>query len=324
MHMLVVIVVFVSAFVVVALLLMAIGMGARQESKQTLERLDTLMKPGSDGNPDEILNLRREEVLSKIPWLNRLLLRFQIAPALRLLIYQAGLTWTVGGVLTSCVAAGGLTGWLVYARTGAGLLTLLLAGAAGFAPILYIFRKRQGRYDTFEERLPEALDMMVGAMRAGHSLTACFTMVARETTDPISREFRQCVEEQNFGLELRTALVNMATRMPIADVRTLVTAILIQKETGGNLAEILEKVAYVIRERFRLKRQVSVHTAQGRMTGWVLGALPLVLGVLLYLINPTHMSILWKRPVGIKMMWAAAIMTTIGGLIIRKIVRVRI
>src|SRR5207248_4783830 len=117
---------------------------------------------------------------------------------------------------------------------------------------------------------------------------------------------------------------NLATRVPLQDLKIVVTAILMQRESGGNLAEVFDKAAYVIRERFRLKRQIRVHTAQGRLTGWILSLLPVVLGVLLYLVNPDHMSVLWKRPVGLKLIYTAAVMTTIGALIIRKIVRIRV
>jgi tight adherence protein B len=144
--------------------------------------------------------------------------------------------------------------------------------------------------------------------------------VADESAEPIGGEFRICFDEQNYGLELRAAMDNLVTRVPLQDLRIAVTAILIQKESGGNLAEVLDKTAYVIRERFRLRRQVRVHTAQGRLTGWILSFLPVVLGIALYLINPDTMSLLWKREIGIKLLYTAAGMTIAGALIIRKIV----
>jgi tight adherence protein B len=149
-------------------------------------------------------------------------------------------------------------------------------------------------------------------------------LVARECVDPIGAEFKACFEEQNYGLELKTAMDNMVNRVPLQDLRIVSTAILIQKESGGNLAEVLDKTSHVIRERFRLKRQVGVHTAQGRMTGWVLTLLPIVLAFALYWINPDMMSLLWTRAIGVKLLWAASIMIVIGGLIIRKIVNMDI
>ncbi len=145
-------------------------------------------------------------------------------------------------------------------------------------------------------------------------------LVTRECPEPVGPEFRVAFDEQNYGLELKTALENMVSRMPVQDLRIVVTAIMIQKESGGNLAEVLEKTSQVIRERFRLKRQVMTHTAQGRLTGVILTLLPVVLGFAIYFINPKMMSLLWTRELGIKLLYTAAGMIIVGGLIIRKIV----
>ena len=184
--------------------------------------------------------------------------------------------------------------------------------------------KRRKRFDKFEQGLPGALDLMVSGLRSGHSLVSALGLVAREAADPIGHEFRICFDEQNYGLELRVAMENLARRVPIQDVRIVMTAILIQKETGGNLAEVLEKCGQVIRERFRLKREIKTKTAQGRLTGMILSLLPVVLGFLMYLVNPKHMSLLWTRPMGLKMIYASVGMTVVGALIIRKIVRIRV
>lgn len=197
----------------------------------------------------------------------------------------------------------------------------LIAGALlGFIPIGWVFFKRGQRFKAFEQGLPEALDLMVSALRAGHSLIAAMGLVARECPDPVGGEVRICFDEQNYGLELKTAMDNMTTRVPLQDLRIVSTAIMIQKESGGNLAEVLDKTSHVIRERFRLKRQVMVHTAQGRMTGLVLSALPPVLGFLLWTVNPEMVSLLWKREIGRILLWVAAGMTVFGGMIIKKIV----
>jgi tight adherence protein B len=145
-------------------------------------------------------------------------------------------------------------------------------------------------------------------------------MVSRECGDPLGGEFSTCFEEQNFGLDMKVAIDNLLRRVPLQDLRIVCTAILIQKESGGNLAEVLDKTAHVIRERFRLRREVQTRTAQGRMTGWVLTLLPIILGFALYFVNPTMMSLLWKRDIGIKLLYAASAMIVVGGLIIRKIV----
>jgi tight adherence protein B len=201
-------------------------------------------------------------------------------------------------------------------------LALLVGLACSALPFGFVMFKRKRRLNRFQEVLPEALDLMVSAIRAGHSLVAALGSVARECVDPVGCEFKTCFEEQNYGLELKTALDNMINRVPLQDLRIVATAIMIQKESGGNLAEVLDKTSHVIRERFRLKRQIATHTAQGRMTGWVLTLLPLVLGVALYAVNPAMMSILWKTPIGVKLLWVSGSMIVVGGLIIRKIVNV--
>jgi len=190
--------------------------------------------------------------------------------------------------------------------------------------LAFVLYKRASRFDQMEQELPEALDLMVSGLRAGHSLVTTLRLVAYESPEPISSEFKICFDEQNYGLELRTAMENLVKRVPLQDLRIVVTAILIQKESGGNLAEVLEKAAHVIRERFRLKRQIRVHTAQGRLTGWILSFLPIVLGIALYLINPKTMSTLWTNAIGVKLLYLSAFMTISGALIIRKIVNMKV
>lgn len=320
---LIAIAVFIAVFIVVALLLTATGSGASEREKQTLARLDSMLVSGGHGR-DEVVDIRRDELLSTIPWLNRWLQRIDLFPRLRLMLYQADLNWTVGGLVLMSVFCWMVAANLVFWRTGETIFSILLGGIAGMAPLFYVQQKRNARFNRFEERLPDALDMMVSALRAGHSLISAMGTVSKEAGEPVAREFKKCFDEQNFGAELRTAMMDLVTRVPIDDVRIVVTAILIQKESGGNLAEVLEKAAHIIRDRFRLKRQIRVHTAQGRMTGWILSILPVVLGLLLYMVNPDHLSLLWKRPIGVKMLYAATAMTIIGALIIRKIIRIRV
>jgi tight adherence protein B len=315
--------VFIAVFIVVALLLTATGSGASEREKQTLARLDSMLVSGGHGR-DEVVDIRRDELLSTIPWLNRWLQRIDLFPRLRLMLYQADLNWTVGGLVLMSVFCWMVAANLVFWRTGETIFSILMGGIAGIAPLFYVQQKRNARFNRFEERLPDALDMMVSALRAGHSLISAMGTVSKEAGEPVAREFKKCFDEQNFGAELRTAMMDLVTRVPIDDVRIVVTAILIQKESGGNLAEVLEKAAHIIRDRFRLKRQIRVHTAQGRMTGWILSILPVVLGLLLYMVNPDHLSLLWKRPIGVKMLYAATAMTIIGALIIRKIIRIRV
>ena len=321
---LIITIVFIAVFVVVVLIAMATGGGASQKTKQALVILDSALGNNVTGEEEEILDIRRQDLLSTIPLINSWLIRLDVAPRLRSLLNQAELKWTVGGLLLATAACASFVAYGVYLRTDAGLLSSAIGLAAGFIPILYVFRKRAKRFDQFEAHLPDALDLMVGALRAGHSLISAIGIVAREAADQIKREFRMCFDEQNFGVDFRVAMDNLRVRVPIQDLRIVVTAMLIQKESGGNLAEVLEKVANIIRDRYRLKRQIRVHTAQGRITGWILSALPLLLGLGLYLLNPEQMSILWKRDIGITLIYTAVGMTLLGALVIRKIINIRV
>ena len=321
---LIVVLVFVAVFAVVALIMTALGAGASDQTKRTLEMLDSALMTSARDKDDEVLDIRRKELMSAIPWLNRWLITLDFAPRLRVLLRQADVKWTVGGLLLVAVACGLFGGYAVYWRTGAAPLSLGLGVALGSLPMVYVLRKRAKRFGKFEQHLPEALDVVVGALRAGHSLTSALGIVAREAPEPIKREFRICFDEQNFGVEFRAAMLNLVDRAPIQDLRIVVTAILIQKESGGNLAEVLDKVATIIRERYKLKRKISIHTAQGRLTGWILTFLPIGLGIAMYLLNPKLISLLWTRPIGIKMLYASAIMTCLGGLVIRSIIRIRV
>ena len=316
--------VFAAFFLVAVLVLFTIAAPSRKEAKQSISRLEQIRAPQTDADTDRSLGLRREEHLSSIPWLDEALRRIHLAESLRLLLYQAELPWTVARLLLLSVLLACAAGANVYFRTRALLLAVMLGALAGCGPFMYILYRRGGRFDRMRQYLPEALDMMVAAIRAGHTFTSAMGMAAKESPEPVRREFRQCFDEQNFGLELRVALLNLAYRVPIHDIRIMVAAVLIQNETGGNLTEILEKVAYLIREDFQLQRQVRVHTAQGRLTGWILSLLPAILGVLLYLANPESMSMLWTRSVGREMLYGAIVMTLIGALLIRKIVRIRV
>lgn len=315
---------FVAIFATIALVLLAIFSAGADETKQTLARLDSIRPGPQNVAGDEPLVVRRSDALSAIPWLNSLLERMDVAPKLRMLLYQAEVSWTAGRLLLTSVFAGIVPGWAVFMRTGSIVLCLAFTVACGSLPFVYVLRERNKRFDRLRQRLPEALDMMVSAIRAGHSFTSAMGLASKESPEPVKREFRQCFDEQNFGMDLRNAMVNLATRVPTKDIRMITAAVLIQKETGGNLTEILEKVSMLIRDDFRLQRQVRVHTAQGRMTGWILSILPVVLGVALYLLNPKQMSILWQRPVGLDILYCSGVLTIIGGLIIRKIVRVEI
>ena len=317
----IVFIVFVGAFAVVALLIYAIGGGASQQAQQVYATLDSALATDDDEEDrNKDVNLRKRDMISSIPWLNRKLHEFELAPLLHTLLYQADLKWNAGTLVAGCALCFALPAYLTYLRFDSFVIALPIGLLMGAAPFAFVLHKRSKRLDSFQQGLPEALDLMVGALRAGHSLIAAIGSVARECADPVGCEFKTCFEEQNYGLELKAALENLIKRVPLQDLRIFSTAIMIQKESGGNLAEVLDKTSHVIRERFRLKRQVGVHTAQGRMTGWVLTLLPVVLGVILYFVNPEMISILWRNPTGIKMLWTASGMIVVGGFIIHHIV----
>lgn len=319
--MIVVVLIFIAAFAVIApVLIYSTGASKAAANKQVIAALDTALGPEKkDVAP--IIDFRKREVLSSIPWLNRILSRIDLFPRLQKLLNQAEIKWTPGALLLMSLACFGVCGFLVQLRTASIVLGVLIGAVAGFFPLCFVLLKRAKRFKKFEEGLPDALDLMTSALRVGHSFNSAMSLVSRECADPIGSEFRACFEEQNYGLETRVALENLTARVPLQDLKIVVTAILIQRESGGNLAEVLEKTAYVIRQRFRLKRQVMVHTAQGRLTGWILTILPVGLGIGLYLLNPDTESLLWKRDIGVKLLFAGGAMLVVGTMIIQKIVR---
>jgi tight adherence protein B len=317
---LIVLFVFIGAFSVVALLLIAGGQGASQKAKQVIATLDSALATETPQVREKLVDLRKNTQLSGIPWLNRRLGHLQLAPLIQGLLKQADLKWTTGQLMSMCGVAFAVPSWLIYMKFALFIPAFGIGLAFGFLPIGYVLILRNRRFAKFQAGLPSALDLMVSALRAGHSLIAAMGLVARECADPIGCEFRSCFEEQNFGLELKNALDNLINRVPLQDLRIVATAILIQKESGGNLAEVLDKTAHVIRERFRLKRKIATHTAQGRLSGLILSLLPVVTGMALFAVNPKMMSVLWTTAVGIKLMCTATGMVIVGGLIIRHLV----
>ena len=313
---------FIGIFAVVAsLLLVFSGADKASEKKQTLATLVSVIGVAKAETVESLGNFRKSEIVSKIPWLNRYLQGLELTSSVQLLLNQAEVNWTPGGLMLMTIACFAVGAYLVEFRTGMLLISAGIGLAVSCGPFGYVWFKRMKRFGKFEQGLPEALDLMVSALRVGHSFTAAMGLVTRECPDPVGSEFRVAFEEQNFGLDLRTALDHLTTRVPLQDLKIACTAILIQRESGGNLAEVLDKTAHVIRERFRLRKQVLVHTAQGRLTGWILTLLPIVLGIGMYLVNPDTISLLWTREIGIKLMCGAGASLLIGSVIIQKIVR---
>jgi tight adherence protein B len=298
--------------------------GEDGSSEQARAALDAALNLSQFSLGEEVIDIRKKVLFSSMPWLNTILAEIKTATELQHLLKQADLNWTPARLLLSTATLLLTVGLLVHWKTALWLPSLLLGLLAGAAPLYYVLHKRQQRFLQFQRALPDALDLMVSALRGGHSTFSALGVVANEAPEPIGRELRQCFEEQNFGMEFRAALNNLVDRVPLQDVRIMATAMVIQKESGGNLAEILDKTAMVIRERFKLLQQIRVNTAQGRLTGWILSLLPVGLAIIMSSINPSHMRVLFTRPVGQKMIWAGVAMNLVGLLMIRKIVRIRV
>jgi tight adherence protein B len=273
---------------------------------------------------DETPDIVKRGNLSDIPLLEVMLRRLAPAKRLQNVLSQADLDWSVGRVVSGTifllVVASFATGFFVP-----NLVIQMVAGVLAAAGIyIFIFAKRSMRFNRFNELLPEAIDLLTRALRAGHSINAAIEMVSREVPDPVGEEFRRTFEEQNFGLPMREAMTNLAQRVPIADLQFLVTAILVQKETGGNLVEILEKTANVLRERLRLKGQLAIYTAQGRLTGWILAGMPFFVFIGMNIINPRYGRVLLEDPLGRNLIYTGLILMAIGGYVIRRIVDVKV
>jgi tight adherence protein B len=222
--------------------------------------------------------------------------------------------------LMMAVAVGFTTSLFVANPFGAPLAALV----AAVAPFFYLSHRKTKRMKRFEEQFPEALDMLSRAIRAGHAFQTAMGMVADELPDPVGPEFKKTFDQQNYGLPLKDALNELSERLKMLDVRFFVTAVMIQRDTGGNLAEILDNLAHVVRERFKILRQVRVHTAHGRFTGYVLLALPAALAVALQFINPEHMGLLLHERMGQMMLMGAIVMQTLGYFWIRKVIKIEV
>ena len=305
---------------VIALILGVYWAFVLRQEDELVERL----RPKSDAARVRRMGvLKPEDRMSSVGPLDAMLHRSSsLTRPLQELVIQSGVKITLGTLLlmSGCFAAGGyLLGVLL---TGFQIVGLLLGLLLMFAPYSYVKRQKTKRLYKFEEQFPEAIDLIARALRAGHALPTGLGMVADEIPPPVGTEFRILYDEQNFGLTLTDAVRNFAARIPVLDARFFATAVLTQRETGGNLAEVLDNLAAVIRERFKVKRQVRVISAHGRITGWVLACLPPAVGVAAFAISPFHIQTLFGDPLGIQMLIAAGIMQVLGTLVIRKIVNI--
>jgi tight adherence protein B len=312
----------ILTFLVVVVVFLGIWVFASAEGnqEQIRKRMSSVHKAERRGDVSLNLKLVRDEMMSGVPWIHQLMLKWSWASNLQDFLMQSGMSLKPSKlVIVSAIA--GVGSYLVagYFLTHF-YYTLPVAIVAMLLPIAVVAFKRKRRLRKFEEHFPEALDLLGRAVRAGHAFTTGLEMISKECAEPLAGEFRTAFEEQNFGLPLRDALLNLAERVPIIDVRFFVTALLIQKETGGNLAEILDGLARVIRDRFRIYREVQVRTAQGRLTAGILIALPVIMLLLLSAINPTYIAVLFTDPKGPLVLAIAAGLQVIGSAILWKII----
>jgi tight adherence protein B len=281
----------------------------------------TATQAASEQDSAELVKNQQE---GPVPLLDRFASGTARGSALAAWVEQSGVRLSISALFLAALGGGFVCGFIVAAaiRMSAGWV---VGGALGFSmPFLILKVKRTRRMRAFEEGFPEALDLMSRALKAGHAFATGMKMVADEMDEPIGPEFRKTFDEQNFGLAMKDALGNLTTRVPLLDVRFFSTAVMIQRETGGNLSEILENLSHVVRERFKILRQVRVYTAHGRLTGYVLLALPVFLSIALAFINPEHMQLLFREHIGHMLLGAAAIMQTVGYFWIRQVVKIEV
>jgi tight adherence protein B len=314
-------------FLVVALAVFAAGSLLDERSARARlikERLATVQK-APERAPEDELALLRDEQLSQIPALDNLLRRSERIAAIQKMLAQAGMTLRAGNflgvsVLTAVVAA--IAAFILTRNNPAIAWAALVIGF--LLPYSYASFRRNKRFEKFEERFPEAIDTLARAVRAGHAFTTALEMISDEVAEPVCGEFRKLYEEQKFGMPVRDALMNLTERMPLVDVKFFVTAVMLQRETGGNLAEILDNLSYVIRERFKIQRQVRVYTAQGRLTMALLMGMPPIIVVTMLLINPAFIRPLFYDPIGHTLLVAGICLQTVGYFVIRKIIRIQV
>jgi tight adherence protein B len=268
--------------------------------------------------------LQHEDPVAQKMFVTRMLQKYKVHGALQTLIEQAGLKWHVARLVQTCMAfflGGFLIGWQL---TGMQLTGLAGGVFAGSLPFLHVYRKRKARLHKFEEQFPESLEFVARSMRAGHAFSVSLEMIFREFQEPLAGEFRRTFEEHNLGLPLESALQKLAKRVPLLDVHFFVSAVMLQKRTGGNLAEILDKLAYVIRERFKLRGRIRAISAHGRMTGVALTLIPVVVAIMMFYVNPEYARFFFIDETGHYMAGAAIGLQVIGYLIIQKIVQIEV
>ncbi|MBP0714024.1 type II secretion system F family protein [Burkholderia sola] len=289
-------------------------------------RIESRIRAMSAGGnvQQERLSILKKRMLDESKPFDRLLLRLPRVHALDLVIQQSGLDWTLPKLITLSATFAVLTWFAASFARAPQLAAVPLALFAGWWPMMYVLRRRARRMRKLERQLPEICDMIARALRSGHSFTSTLGMVGDEFSEPMGGEFRVTFDEVNYGVSLHDALMNLATRVPVQDLRYFVIAVLIQRETGGNLAELLDSIAALIRERFKLFDKVRVLSAEGRLSAWILGLLPFGTAAVMALLNREFLSVLWEDPAGIRMVGTMLVSMLFGLFWIRRIVRIRV
>jgi tight adherence protein B len=288
------------------------------------ERLKQLLRErGPEATKHEI-QLLKQELLSDIPAFHRLMLRFQVFNRLQELLRQADLKIKVNTFILLSLSSGMLTGSLALLFTGSFFVMLVVLMLLTATPLLIVLRKRRNRFRRFVEQLPDALELMIRSLQAGHSFASALQMVATEMPEPVAREFGKTYEEQNLGLSIKIALENLVERVPILDLKLCVTAVLIQREIGGNLSEVLHNISHTIRERFRIQGEIRIKSAQARLSGYIVSVLPFFLFFWINVFNRSYMESLYKHEWGMYILGTAVLMQGLGWLIIRKIVNIEV
>lgn len=300
----------------------AIVTSSSRNQKAVERRIGGILATGDATNPNQpqIQILLKPEQESNFDWLLGLLSRYKIPQMLEAKIVQADVKTSPITILFSSIGLAAVGFGLVYVWVS--ILAIQVVGGLVFAyiPMAFLKFKASRRLKAFDAGLADAIDMMARALRAGHSMSASINVVAEQSLEPVRSEFSEVFKQQNFGLPLRDAMSQMMDRVPSQDLRVLVTGILVQKETGGNLAEILDRTAQTIRERIKIQGEIRTHTAQGRMTGYILCALPIVMLIVINFINPGYFRVLVENPTGRMISYIGVVLLAVGGLIIRQII----
>lgn len=312
-----------TAFLVMLVLIfvvMAVVAAPTPEQKAFTNRLASIRRTAVNGETGAGEGLLKHTAPGSFGWLEDMVTSLPITAKAQLLILQADSKTHVGTLMVISFGLGIAACFLTYLFLPMLLIAVAAALAAAYAPFGLLMMRRKRRIAKFDQSLPDAIDMIARSLRAGHSMIAAISIVAEHAGEPVSTEFAEVFRKQNFGLPIRDALMELLERIPSQDLRVLSTAILVQKDTGGNLAEILDRTVRVIRERLRIYGEIRTHTAQGRMTGWILCALPVVMLVLINLVNPGYSDVLFHDPLGRNLLYGGIVLLAIGAFIIRAIV----